>query len=208
MTDFSDVPLIATGDWIDAAFINQYWGDNFRAIMQGYANAGSMAYAIDADTIGELAKPAEDAYLMNTNSGVPEWVRIPGVVHAKAIGTYDPASQAIGSTSYVDVTNATLNIVTTRPCTILMIATGRIGSDDSNKNAYARPVINGSAPSTDAGSAVQLSTGIGIFPFTVLHMLAGVAAGTITCKIQGKIAASGGNAYFGVGTIILIALED
>lgn len=36
MTDHSDVPLMATGDWIDAAWINQYLGDNVRAWRQAY----------------------------------------------------------------------------------------------------------------------------------------------------------------------------
>jgi microcystin-dependent protein len=74
MADHNDVPVVATGDWIDAAFINQYWGDNFRAIYQGYANVGSMAYAADANTIAELVKPAVDAYLKMSSAGVPSYV--------------------------------------------------------------------------------------------------------------------------------------
>jgi hypothetical protein len=74
MTDFYDVPVVATGDWIDAAFINQYWGDNFRALHQGFAAGGDMAYALDANTIAAVAKPASAGLLQNTSTGVPSWV--------------------------------------------------------------------------------------------------------------------------------------
>lgn len=79
MTDYSSVPVVATGDWIDAAFINQYWGDNFRSIHQGYANAGSLAYALDANTIAELVKPAVDSYLKMSGAGIPSYVPVEDV---------------------------------------------------------------------------------------------------------------------------------
>jgi microcystin-dependent protein len=80
MTDHTDVPIVATGDWIDAAFINQYWGDNFRSIFQGFANAGSIAYAIDVDTIGELVKPSVDSVLKNTSAGALAWVAMSAII--------------------------------------------------------------------------------------------------------------------------------
>jgi len=74
MTDHNNVPTVATGDWIDAAWMNQYIGDNFRAIFQGLANAGSVAYAVDSNTVGELLKPGVDSFLKNTSAGTPSWV--------------------------------------------------------------------------------------------------------------------------------------
>jgi hypothetical protein len=58
MTDHVDVPIVATGDWIDAAWINQFIGDNNRAWQQAYTAAGMMAYALDANTLAGLAAPA------------------------------------------------------------------------------------------------------------------------------------------------------
>jgi hypothetical protein len=73
MTDYNDVPLIFTGDWIDAAWLNQYLGDNFRALKQGLAIAGDMPYALDGNTIAALAKPANLGLLQNDAVGLPSW---------------------------------------------------------------------------------------------------------------------------------------
>lgn len=74
MTDHNAVPTVITGDYIDAAWLNQYIKDNFNAIFQGLAAVGSMAYAIDANTVGELVKPLVDSYLKNTSAGALSWV--------------------------------------------------------------------------------------------------------------------------------------
>lgn len=74
MTDVSDVPTIYTGDWIDAAWINQYIGDNFRALMQGFGATGNIPYAIDADTIGALVKPSTEGLMNMGSDGLPEWL--------------------------------------------------------------------------------------------------------------------------------------
>ncbi|NUQ86790.1 MAG: hypothetical protein HUU11_18990 [Anaerolineales bacterium] len=73
MTDYFEIPLVFTGDWIDAAWINQYLRDNFRAFKQGLANAGDMPYALDSNTIAALSKPSVDSVLMNTSAGVPSY---------------------------------------------------------------------------------------------------------------------------------------
>lgn len=73
MTDYNEVPLIYTGDWIDAAWLNQYLRDNFRAFKQGFAVAGDMPYALDGNTIAALAKPAGLGLLQNDAAGVPSY---------------------------------------------------------------------------------------------------------------------------------------
>jgi hypothetical protein len=73
-SDYSDVPTVATGDWIDAAFINQYWGDNFRALWK-YTAAGDITYALDADTLAKVAKPSTYPGLFKmTAAGAPSWL--------------------------------------------------------------------------------------------------------------------------------------
>lgn len=74
MTDHYDVPIVATGDWIDAAWINQYIGDNVRAWRQGFAAGGDIPYAVDANTIAALNKPASRGLLQNTSIGVPSYL--------------------------------------------------------------------------------------------------------------------------------------
>lgn len=91
---FTSVPLLATGDWIDAAWGNTYWRDNFAAVWP-YTTAGDIAYAAGATsplsrlalTTGGvlyggasapawLAKPSVDSVLKNTSAGVPSWTAI------------------------------------------------------------------------------------------------------------------------------------
>lgn len=50
---FNNVPLLATGDWIDAAWGNTYWRDNFAALYP-YTTAGDLAYGVSAG--GALAR--------------------------------------------------------------------------------------------------------------------------------------------------------
>ena len=77
MTDHSDTPLISTGDWIDAAWLNQYIGDNFRAIFQGISNTGSIPYGVDANTVGELAiGTAGQIFQVNAGAIAPEWASL------------------------------------------------------------------------------------------------------------------------------------
>lgn len=63
MTDNSNVPIVATGDFIDAAFINQYWGDNMAARWP-YTAKGDIAVAIGANTLIALPVGANNKILM------------------------------------------------------------------------------------------------------------------------------------------------
>lgn len=69
----SALPLTATGDWIDAAWINQYLRDNDAATWSGSA-LGAIPYYTGTNTKSALAKPSMQSYLRNSSSGVPEWV--------------------------------------------------------------------------------------------------------------------------------------
>ena len=218
------VPSVVTGQTYSAANYNTQVRDNINGIWV-LTTAGDMLYATGATAANRLAlvvggilyggasapawlaKPSVRSFLQNDSGGVPSWQTL-FAINAKALKVYDAAIQDVTSTAYVDITNATQTITTTKTCTIVMIATGRMGTDSTTRDAYARPVINGSAPATDAGSAELASTGVGIFPFTVLHYVTGLAAGTYTCKLQGKISPTGGHVYFGTGTIMLLAIEE
>ena len=70
MTDHLDLPVVATGDWIDAAWINQYLRDNFNAIFQGMAAGGDIPYAVDANTVGALAIGAAGVDFFGERSAV------------------------------------------------------------------------------------------------------------------------------------------
>ena len=89
MTDHLDLPVVATGDWIDAAWINQYLRDNFNAIFQGMAAGGDIPYAVDANTVGALAIGAAGGVLTSSGSA-PQWLAKPasvGLLKNDATGT-------------------------------------------------------------------------------------------------------------------------
>lgn len=53
--DFADVPIIYTGDWIDAAWLNQYLGDNFRAVKDGIDGLLSISYPVGSVYISTVS---------------------------------------------------------------------------------------------------------------------------------------------------------
>lgn len=111
MTDYSDVPTIYTGDWIDAAWLNQYVGDNFRALKQGLANAGDMPYAVDANTIAALnAGAAYKTMRMNAAGNAPEWG---GFLGGKAIRTSNQSIATVPASTNVQFTSAPISRLVT-----------------------------------------------------------------------------------------------
>lgn len=71
MTDFTSVPLLTTGDWIDAAWGNTYWRDNFAALFP-YTTAGDMAYASSSSALSRLGVGAAGSMLTSDGSA-PQW---------------------------------------------------------------------------------------------------------------------------------------
>lgn len=208
MTDHIDVPILANGDWIDAAWLNEYLGDNIRAFRQGFVNAGGIPYAIDGNTIGELAKPSVPSVLTNDSDGVPEYLAIDALakgLHAIAFGAYNAGDQNITSTSYVDITNATLNIVTTKTCTIVLLAFGVFAVGTEGERAYVQAVIDGTG--SGDGGAVHTSSAVYV-PFNTVYRKTSVGAGTITCKLQARGNGAGNNGIFERGQILVLAFEE
>lgn len=69
---FNTVPLLATGDWIDAAWGNTYWRDNLAALYP-YTMAGDLAYAVSAG--GALARLGigGTGALLYSGGSAPAW---------------------------------------------------------------------------------------------------------------------------------------
>lgn len=119
MTDYYDVPIVYTGDWIDAAWLNQYVGDNLRAFKQGFVNAGDVPYALDSNTIAALAKPSVDSLFKMLSTGVPAYVdvtKFPGIVHAFG-QNYSDTGGSTGSLS-LTATGIGFNLTLTTTCTV------------------------------------------------------------------------------------------
>lgn len=107
MTDYSDVPIIYTGDWIDAAWLNQYVGDNLRAFKQGYVNAGDMAYALDGNTINAVSMVPNGLFI--NDAGTPEWLAPSAQYHTLRMGEAKPEWTGFISAKAVRSTNQSID---------------------------------------------------------------------------------------------------
>lgn len=203
---YSAVPLMSTGDWITAGWVNTYIGGNAAAIWVGSA-AGDMAYYLSAVEQARLAKPSVDSILKNTSGGVPSWLAmnaIPEILHADA-AVYFTGEHTTTPSSYIDKTGATVNVVTTRTCTIRMTAEGHIACGTGGSRTTVRGSIGG-VTDPENESTFPWTSGTYYVPFSYVYKRTGVVAGTITCKLQFK--SGGGTAYMEAGRIIVEAFAE
>ena len=68
---YSAVPVVATGDWITAGWVNTYIGTNLAANWPGTA-AGDTEYYVSAVEKARLAKGA-NGYYLTSNGSIPVW---------------------------------------------------------------------------------------------------------------------------------------
>ena len=209
MTTFSTPRTWNVGELVTKAMLDQQIRDNMNAIWVG-TTAGDMEYytaanaktrlAVVAGGIlyggasapAYLATPASTSVLQKASgSGAPVWLAqnsIPGILHKTTQKNFNTGGQVITATSYSAITNATVNIVTTVTCDILMIVHGDMAVSSPGGGAFIQPVIGGTA----GGDAVAAFTSNAYFtPFCISYRVDSVAAGTITCKIQGRANTSG-----------------
>lgn len=111
MTNMTQVPVASPGDWIDAAYINTYLRDNFKAVWP-YTTAGDIAIAASSASLARLAKGA-DGQVLTMQSGAPAWGEglPPGVVMDYAgasipTGWLNCDGAAVSRTTYAALYNA------------------------------------------------------------------------------------------------------
>jgi hypothetical protein len=193
------------GELVTKAMMDTHIRDNFTALWVGMA-PGDMEYYINSIQKNRLARPTVDSVLKNTSAGTPTWLAmnaIPGTLHQKAFVDFDAFSQSIPGTAWVDVTNATVNIVTTKTCTIFVHCSGAFAA--SSNVAAVRASIGGVVQS----GGYSRTYGPTYVPYGFTHYRTGVPAGTITCKLQGQAPVSGSdNALFGIGKIVVEAIVE
>lgn len=206
---FNSVPLLATGDWIDAAWGNTYWKDNFAALWP-YTTAGDVAYGVSASgalgrlglTVGGvmyggaaapawLAKPSVDSILKNTSAGVPSWLALSDT-RIKTKTHYNGTGHTYNSTTERDMPNSSNTIVTAVTSTIIMIARVDV-TNSGGTNCW--DVLAVSIDGT-TGNFSNFNYGNGILiPHVFFGMKTGVTAGTKTLKIREKEGYGAGLAY-------------
>lgn len=75
MSDYSEPPFMANGDWIDGAWLNQYLRDNFRALWKVQA-AEDLIVGASPITTKRLAKGANWTSLSVDGSGALAWTTL------------------------------------------------------------------------------------------------------------------------------------
>lgn len=208
---FTTVPTVSNGDAWSAAQHNTYLRDNMAALWP-YTTAGDIAYASAANQLSRLGKPSVDSVLQNTSGGVLSWVaktQLKGLLHAHTELDFYPNGQTTTSTSFVDVTGGTVNVVTTVTCTIVMLSYGMIASGSAGIATHVRGSIDGVAdtPTSSANSLPYTTQGYYV-PYSYMFRRIGVPAGTLTCKMQFRSGNAANTAYYDGGAIIALAFVD
>lgn len=202
---FNSVPLLATGDWIDAAWGNTYWRDNLAALYP-YTTAGDIAYGVSAGgalarlglTVGGmlyggasapawLAKPSVDSLLKNTSAGSPSWLAItgiPGALHAKGKVDFSPGGQVFAG-GWADISFASLSLTLGVTCTVVVRAyvTGYNSNAGTGNGFYVRADVNGTPDAGTIpfdGSQTEVRNGL----YAYEYYFTGVTAGTRLVKLQ------------------------
>jgi hypothetical protein len=205
---FNNSFTAVTGATYTAAQYNTHVRDNLTAIWV-YTTAGDIAYAAGATSLARLGIGANNTTVLMPASGVPSWSHEPaikGILHTAATVYFTSGGgQTTTSTSFVDVTNGTVNIVTTQTCTIRMFSEGHISCNSAGARCTAQGVIGGTADPEADGTKPWTSNNYYV-PFANVYRRAGVTAGTITCKLQFK--SGGGTVYFDSGRIIVEAYVE
>lgn len=208
MTDYSEVPIIYTGDWIDAAWLNQYLRDNFRAIMQGMAATGDIPYAVDANTVAALAKPSEDSLLKNTSLGVPDYYPIAnlaalaGLLHAFG-SDYTDGGGSTSSVTYSS-TGLSFNLELEHTCTVIVIATATAYKNAGTYDGYFKAKVNGVLDSNEP-LAIRNTTHSSM---ALMSIFSGVPAGTRQVDLQFATENAGDALYLSRGVLYALAFIE
>lgn len=173
------------GELVTKTMLDEQIRDNMNALMTGTA-AGDIEYFTGANAKTPLAKPSVDSILKNTSAGVPSWLAITAIKALDVKNTVDfsPGGQTVSTTTWTDITGATLNLTLTNTGTIFIFAlvTGYNGTAGSgfqvraNVGGVADPAS--SFPFNGGATTARNET----LPY--IYYATGQAAGTITCKLQ------------------------
>jgi hypothetical protein len=115
--------------------------------------------------------------------------------HHAAARFNDVALFTTSSTTFVDVTNATVNITIPRAGRIVAFFFGEIWNDTGSEAAHARLVIDGTA-----GSAIRSLPDSNATPIALIASKGGLAAGTYTVKLQIRSTSGASTARLHKGT--------
>jgi len=217
---YTQVPTYTTNQLITASHANTYWRDNINALWP-FTNAGDIAFASDADDLVRLAIGAAGSMLkVNAGATAPEWLGIGSagqVLRVNSAGT-SPEWGAGGiklytftrtgeltttSKTYVDITDASVDVDVILTSSILMItsfSSAIIGSSSNTLVVAAN--IGGNVVSTIHNTGI--GTGDKYKPGALVGWKTGVEAGTVTCKLQWLVGGDTGYIKLINGAVLVI----
>lgn len=206
---FTTVPLLATGDWIDAAWGNTYWKDNFAALWP-YTTAGDLAYGTGAAsnlarlalTTGGvlyggasapawLAKPSVDSVLKNTTAGVPSWLALADVYPVTATKT-DATGHSYSSTTVRDMPNSSGTITPKVTSTVLVVAS--VEAYNGTGNCFFQYKIRLNGVDNANYAVLHFSNGI-VASIAAVARFTGVTSGAKTLVLREREAYGAGVGY-------------
>lgn len=142
---YTNVPLVATGDWIDASWLNTYLGDNLRALAP-YTATGDQGYWDHVAKKLQRRAVGSEGQVWSVTSGLPAWSNL-AATHARGVIDNVGTTQSTTSVSLIDVTGASINLSLTRACTVFVVGNvvGFPGSGSGSYNVAFGLLIDGVA---------------------------------------------------------------
>lgn len=184
---FNNSFTAVTGATYTAAQYNTHVRDNLTAIWV-YTTAGDIVYATGAATLARLGiGPANT--VLGSNGSIPGWTHSPaiaGVLHASGLADFNPDTQTFNSSTWTDITGATLNLVLSATCTIMVLAhvVGYNNAGASGRNFFVRASVDGNTDTNHNYAANGSDTVARNEALPYLYRIASIAAGTKTVKLQ------------------------
>lgn len=178
MTDsFNLPPEMANGDWVTPAWLNTYLRANMNTLWP-FTTAGDIPYALSSTQLGRLGIGSAGK-MLGISGGLPAWIT-PDLIHAHGAVNNVGTVQSTSSSSFVNVTGASINLTLTKTCFVVVWgnATGVVGSGAGSYSLNFNLNIDG----TSVGEFMTYTpypgaVGIGGYK-------ASVAAGTRTIQLR------------------------
>lgn len=139
------IPTVANGDWITPGWVNTNIKQNMEALWPFTTN-GDLVRASAADELVRIP-PGISGQVLTMSSGVPTWAAPPEVIHAKGVISTVGTTQNTNSSSFVDLTDASINMTINRLCTIVVFgnAVGYAGSGGGSYPVDFNLLIDGTS---------------------------------------------------------------
>ena len=200
------IPTYTTNQLITASHANTYWKDN-EAAHWPYTTAGDIAVASSSSVLSRLALgDAYDALMVNSAGTGIEWSSGIGVQDAQTV--YVTPDQTFTSSSYDDVTGATVTLTLKSTCRILVLANvmGYVNSTSAGFTFSYICSVGGTDDTATIGSGSenpQRNQEVGYH-----YLKTGVAAGSVIVKLRCKEPANGTDNYITSARLTAFAIAE